>query len=58
VLQALQLSYVSYVGSVREMSVVFGAFLGSALLREGYGRLRVFASLLVFLGILVIGVAG
>jgi len=58
VLQALQLSYVSYVGSVREMSVVFGAFLGGALLGEGYGRIRVFASVLVFLGILLIGVAG
>jgi len=58
VLQALQLSYVSYVGSVREMSVVFGAFLGGALLGEGYGRIRVLASVLVFLGILLIGVAG
>ena len=58
VLQALQLSYVSYVGSVREMSVVLGAFLGGALLGEGYGRIRVLASILVFLGILLIGVAG
>jgi drug/metabolite transporter (DMT)-like permease len=46
------------VGSAREVSVVFGAFLGSALLREGYGRIRVFASVLVFLGILLIGVGG
>jgi len=58
VLVVMQLSYVSYVGSVREMSVVFGAFLGSTLLREGYGRIRVLASALVFLGILLIGVAG
>jgi drug/metabolite transporter (DMT)-like permease len=58
VLRAMRLSCVSYVGSVREMSVVFGAFLGSTLLGEGYGRIRVFASLLVFLGILLIGVAG
>jgi len=58
VLLAMQLSYVSYVGSVREMSVVLGAFLGSTLLGEGYGRIRVFASALVFLGILLIGVAG
>lgn len=58
VLLAMQLSYVSYVGSVREMSVVFGAFLGHTLLGEGYGRIRVFASALVFLGILLIGVAG
>jgi len=58
VLLAMRLSYVSYVGSVREMSVVFGAFLESTLLREGYGRISVFASGLVFLGILVIGAAG
>ncbi|MBM4464856.1 MAG: hypothetical protein FJ014_04715 [Chloroflexi bacterium] len=58
VLLAMRVSYVSYVGSVREMSVVFGAFLGSILLREGHGRVRVLASVLVFLGILLIGVAG
>ena len=58
VLLAMQLSCVSYVGSVREMSVVFGAFLGSTLLREGYGRTRVLMSALVFLGTLLIGVAG
>ena len=58
VLLALRISHVSYVGSVREMSVVFGAFLGSTLLGEGYGRIRVLASALVFLGILLIGVAG
>jgi drug/metabolite transporter (DMT)-like permease len=58
VLLAMRLSYVSYVGSVREMSVVLGAFLGSTLLREGYGRVRILASVLVFLGILLIGVAG
>jgi len=58
VLLAMRLSCVSYVGSVREMSVVLGAFLGSTLLGEGYGRIRVLASVLVFLGILLIGVAG
>jgi drug/metabolite transporter (DMT)-like permease len=58
VLLAMRLSYVSYVGSVREMSVVLGAFLGGTLLGEGYGRIRVFASILIFLGILLIGVAG
>lgn len=58
VLLAMRLSYVSYVGSVREMSVVFGAFLGSTLLGEGYGRIRVLASALVFLGMLLIGMGG
>ena len=58
VLLAMRFSYVSYVGSVREMSVVLGAFLGSALLGEGYGRIRILASVLVFLGILLIGVGG
>jgi drug/metabolite transporter (DMT)-like permease len=58
VLLAMRISYVSYVGAVREMSVVLGALLGSIVLHEGYGRVRVFASILVFLGILLIGVWG
>lgn len=58
VLLAMRISYVSYVGAVREVSVVFGALLGSIILHEGYGLVRVFASMLVFLGILLIGIAG
>jgi len=58
VLLAMRLSHVSYVGSVREMSVVLGALVGSVWLGEGYGQIRILASSLVFLGILLIGVGG
>jgi drug/metabolite transporter (DMT)-like permease len=57
-LAALRLSYVSYVGSVRSVNVIFGALLGALLLKEGYGAIRVLASSLVFGGVLLIGVAG
>jgi drug/metabolite transporter (DMT)-like permease len=57
-LAATRLSYVSYVGSVRSVNVIFGALLGTYLLKEPYGAARVLASSLVFVGVLLIGVAG
>ena len=58
VLMAMQRSPVSYVGSVREMSVVLTAWIGSTFLGEGKTRLRVPASALVAVGILLIAVGG
>jgi drug/metabolite transporter (DMT)-like permease len=57
-LAAMRLSYVSYVGSVRSVNVIFGALMGALLLKESYGATRVLASSLVFAGVLLIGVAG
>ncbi len=57
VLRAMQMSLVSYVGSVREMSVVFGAIWGAALLKESYGWRRAAASLLVVAGVLMVAAA-
>jgi drug/metabolite transporter (DMT)-like permease len=57
-LTAIRMSYVSYAGSVRSVSVIFGALLGALLLKEPYGVTRVLASSLVFAGVLLIGVAG
>jgi drug/metabolite transporter (DMT)-like permease len=57
-LAAMRLSYVSYVGSVRSVNVIFAALLGAFLLKEPYGATRVLASSLVFVGVLLIGVAG
>ena len=57
-LTALRLSYVSYVGSVRSVNVIFGALLGALLLKEPSGSIRVLTSSLVFGGVLLIGVAG
>ncbi len=58
VLMAMQRSPVSYVGSVREMSVVLTAWVGSTFLGEGKTRLRVTASALVAVGILLIAIGG
>jgi len=58
VLMAMQRSPVSYVGSVREMSVVLTAWVGSAFLGEGKTGLRVTASALVVAGIMLIALGG
>ena len=58
VLTALRLSPVSYVSPVRELSVVVGAWIGVRHLGEPGGRLRIFAALLVALGIIVIALGG
>lgn len=58
VLAALRLSPVSYVSPVRELSVVIGAWIGVRFMGEPGGRLRIFAALLVALGIIVIVLGG
>ena len=58
VLVAMQRSPVSYVGSVREMSVVLTAWIGSTFLGEGKTGLRVTASTLVAAGIVLIALGG
>jgi uncharacterized membrane protein len=57
VLLALTTSRVSYVAPVREMSVVFAALLGTFALREPFGKAKVVGSLLIFAGIVSIGLA-
>ena len=58
VLTALRLSPVSYVGPVREVSVVIGAWIGVRFMAEQGGTLRVIASALVALGIAIIAIGG
>lgn len=57
VLYALKISKVSYLGAARNVSIVFGVLLGSFFLREGYGKIRLIASLLIFGGIFLISVS-
>jgi drug/metabolite transporter (DMT)-like permease len=57
VLYALQISKVSYLGAARNVSIVFGVLLGSLFLKEGYGRIRFVASLLIFGGVFLICVS-
>jgi len=58
VLVALQLSPVSYVSPIRELSVVIGAWIGVRFMGEPGGRLRIAAAGLVALGIIVIALGG
>jgi drug/metabolite transporter (DMT)-like permease len=58
VLFALQGASVSYVASIRSISVVFGALLGTVVLRESFGKMKVIGAALIFAGIVSIGLAG
>lgn len=57
VLFAMTMSNVSYVAAAREIAVVFGAAMGTVMLKERYGRSKVGGSLLIALGVALIGLA-
>jgi len=54
VLRAMQDANVSYVGAVREMSVVLAALFGAVGMREGFGLVRTVAAGVIFAGVIVI----
>ncbi|MFL5654557.1 MAG: EamA family transporter [Ktedonobacteraceae bacterium] len=58
VLQTYAIAHVSYAGAIREISVVFAAFIGWRWLGEGFGLLRLLGASVIFVGILVIAIAG
>lgn len=58
VLWAYALAPVSYGGAIREISIVFAAFLARWWLREAVGQARIGGALLIFAGIMLIAVAG
>jgi len=57
VLAALETSRVSYVAPSREVGIVFGAALGVVFLGEGFGLWRVWASLAIVAGVVVLALA-
>ena len=57
VLLALQTSRVGYIAPSREIGIVLGATLGVVLLGEGFGLWRVWASLAIVAGVVVLAVA-
>jgi drug/metabolite transporter (DMT)-like permease len=57
-LKAYSISRVSYAGSIREISVVFAAFVGWRWLGENFGVIRMIGSICIFVGILIIAFAG
>jgi drug/metabolite transporter (DMT)-like permease len=57
VLAALETSLVSYVAPSREVGIVFGAALGVVFLGEGFGLWRIWASLVIVAGVIVLALA-
>ncbi|HUF54219.1 MAG TPA: EamA family transporter [Dehalococcoidia bacterium] len=57
VLIALTTSRVSYIAPAREVGIVLGAALGVLVLGEGYGMTRIWGSVLIVAGCIVLGVA-
>jgi drug/metabolite transporter (DMT)-like permease len=51
VLMALRISKVSYLVAAREMAIVFGAILGTVVLKEGHGAQKTAGSLLIAAGV-------
>lgn len=58
VLEAYSMARASYVGALREISVVIAAFAGWRLLDERLGAVRIAGAVLIFCGILIVAVAG
>jgi drug/metabolite transporter (DMT)-like permease len=58
VLVAYAVSFVSYTGAIREVSVVLGALAGWYFLGERLGGWRLAGSAIIFCGIMVIAVTG
>lgn len=57
VLAALETSRVSYIAPSREVGIVFGAALGVVFLGEGFGLWRIWASLAIVAGVVVLALA-
>lgn len=51
ILYSFRVAKVATVIAIRQASVVFGALFGIWFLRESYGKVRILASLIIFLGI-------
>ena len=57
-LMAYSIAPIGYSGAIREVSVVLGALAGWKILGEKMGRLRMTGSLIIFIGILMVGFLG
>jgi len=57
ILFVMETEKVGYIVSIRQSSVVFGVLLGVVFLKEAYGKLRVIASVLIVLGVILIAAA-
>ena len=53
---ALYLSKLSYVFALRQMSILLCVIVGVYELREGYGKIRIAASVIIIIGIILISI--
>jgi uncharacterized membrane protein len=58
VLFAYSMGRISYVGSIREVSIVFGALMGWRFLGEKFGLVRAIGAGIIFAGIVIIAILG
>jgi drug/metabolite transporter (DMT)-like permease len=56
ILVAMSFVEVSYILALRQVSVVLGAILGVIVLKEKYGKVRFLSSLLIFIGVSILGI--
>jgi drug/metabolite transporter (DMT)-like permease len=56
VLVALSLEQVSYILSIRQLSIVIGTVFGLKFLKEKNPRIKIFGSIIIFLGVYILGV--
>ncbi len=54
---ALSLGKLSYVFALRQMSILFSVFVGIYELKEGYGKTRIVASIIIVAGIMLISIS-
>lgn len=54
---AFTIDKVSYIVSLRQLSAVFGVTLGIFVLKEKYGKIRLFASIIMFIGFFLVIIA-
>ena len=57
ILFVLQISKVSYVAAVREVSIVFSALIGIVWLQEKNASKKLFGALLISAGVILIGLS-
>jgi len=57
ILFALTIDKVSYIVALRQISIIFGVMLGSILLKEAYGKIRLIASTIMFIGFFLVAIA-
>ena len=56
ILYAMSLVQVSYILGLRQVSVVLGALMGVIFLNEKYGKVRIIGSVIIFIGVYILGV--